>query len=267
MPNSFPSLTATIIPFPSQSNTPNLTQIPTPQPTIAPKPTKNPSPTPSSNPTPEPTPKPDVENFGWTPYNWGFYNTNISNDVFYPPSTAQQITHVDTSVYHGTQGVGSIRIDGPATTDNVCRELDYSGNETYHIAVSAGDVVTFGAWIKCDPSTNGNTKGAIIGFDMYYDNFRVWEVCIGTKTDYSVTDPPFTYSVDYIWAPCDSDWTYYEFSWTIPAHAFTTDDFGISLGGSYYINYIIPWLCGWWLDPTEQASVWFDDMYLTIVHP
>jgi hypothetical protein len=197
-----------------------------------------------------------VNNLAIIPYDWGFYSEH--GEVFYRYGTPQ-ITHVDYTVRHSVNP--SIRIDAPATKYNGARELNWSGNNTYHIPVQAGDTIYFGCWVKTAPSTN--SKGAIIGFDMYHDNQRVWEVAYSTQSSWGYV-AGYSHYNDLVWVPSGVDWTYISYTWVIPTQAFSTDDYGNSLSGNITVNYIIPWLCGYWKDPLETASVWFTDATLYI---
>lgn len=202
-------------------------------------------------------------NLSTVPDDWGFY----SEYGYVKYGSNPQLCHVDYDVTY--MGAPSIRMDGPASAENPARELEWTGDSEYSIPVSPGDRILFNCWIKAASSTRGDDgddgHGGIIGIDFYHDNNRVWEYAHGTTTTWQLTNPIFAYVQDYIWVPYGTgQWTKITLDVTVPDTMFTTDDYGTSLGGSYQLNYAMPWLTGSWHHADESASVWFANMQIYI---
>jgi hypothetical protein len=208
------------------------------------------SPTPSA--TPSSTHSPSSPNLVPIPNAWGSYEK--LGDVYFGKPSNPQLGHVDYSVRHN--GDVSIRIDGPAIPENQFREIN-----TDPISVNPGDHIVFTCWIKTAPSTIGD--GGIIGFDVYGNYDRIWEV-----TNYATGNDNDCFDVinawNYKWVPYGSDWTQIVIDVIIPDKTFTTNNFGSPLpNGAQQISFIIPWIGASWKH-NEAASVWFADAELFI---
>lgn len=188
-----------------------------------------------------------------------------------------QIVFADPSVLHN--GKPSARCDGPPTSGNPWREVDFyqfiGGQYHFLWPVTPGDHVIFKFWMKTNPSTLGgsDTRAAMFGWDLYGPSGRLWECACGFP---ATTNFVFTDGVgpDYVWSAYDyvpyghSAWIQKTIDGYIPTKFFTRNDSYSSTPNpipSQQVSSIIPWVTVRPPYPSAEAgSAWFADPELYI---
>ena len=182
---------------------------------------------------------------------WGDYD---GTNVYYGTHTNPQICFRDDAVTHSSHS--SIRLEAP-NAYNLYREVNFN-----YIAVSPGDVVRFGVWIK---TAAGTGDAGIIGFDVYGDVSRILEVhsCTPQADIWNIVDGVPTQGGTNLYVSYGSDWTWLQFEVTIPSTTYTYSDYGTPISPQQ-ISGIIPWMGGVWNGRASYPNIWFADAELYV---
>lgn len=198
---------------------------------------------------------------------WGLYETGSTYWMYEGYPWYWSGAEWDTDTLH--TGNPSIQLlayyDAGETYPWYNREINRWYSEGYpDLIVEAGDVITFGGWIKTGVNTTtpeGGHTGARFGFDFAYEvTDDVWERVDGAAYEMDGEVPDYTPDselTDAWFVPMNSDWTYRETTFTIPTGEWGTCTTQITAMGVWFH------VSTGWMNP-EMGDVWFSDTFLYI---
>lgn len=192
---------------------------------------------------------------------WGDWAIHPGKVTYGNPDNPQ-IVWYDTNVLH--DGHPSIRIDGPAISQNGAREINCN-----RMPINPGDHVVWIVLSKANPDPPPAGRGTIIGADLYGPSGRLFEVTRRTSGDpfYHMNDSSKN-RWDSVYVPYGSDWTWHVLDFIVPVVPFTETDYGVPVPPQYATAYI-PWMTVDWnpANGTNSASGWFTKSELYVNPP
>ena len=171
-----------------------------------------------------------------------------------------QIIYLDTSVYRSSPS--SIRLERhvEGVDINAAREVDTEG-----INISPSDHLVFSGWMKTTASGWGDSGfcGARIGIDFWgtYNGSTNRITALSSDGAHGIYPNEQASAILAHYVPWNSDWTYREIDYTVPATMIAEGFFGHPQGASCVPTAVILWLQVWssTYGSTDSGLAYFDD--------